>query len=565
VAWEVNNELLILVRTSATEDVDQMAEIFAASQTGTPWALLINKSGTKKKAPIFNSFAGGAVSVEIDDLPGFMNHEFENGRYYPIGGKSWKWYYGRSTDDGNEGDSRYGEYVDDPSKMKYVIVVEGDLSYIEDNSFSIYLTTGRSYDIKNYVTSIASLQTFITYGSYAEFRLDVDYTFRNQILEFKKDPLEDTLVNGSYLYHPKTPIIEHMLFELYGNMVNISDWLAYNYDNISGKAGINSLMNSLQNSSNREDYERALNIYYGLPIAPETCSVVGLYESYGYKILDITDDQITLDTQSEPILEDLSPFIQSGGRFITPGKREVIISGIVSRYPGVITIEDASELAVGDLLYIKLTNRYLIKSIYAETESTPAYIDIYSNNGYEPISHIIDLINSMSDGVKYPEIIIYGTSEFNVNYDGIYHITSAESMPSSVVRLSIYKKPLDGDPLYNDFIGATTETIDYGYVHIPWPTHKFLYLLLGGERYFKAYLDAPIDTIYEDGDKLTKYQTIARNVSVLNKVMFPNWYQFDNFRRYNGLNYESDILELTKSTIGAEFGNYFPSRYKEIA
>jgi len=40
--------------------------------------------------------------------------------------------------------------------------------------------------------------------------------------------------------------------------------------------------------------------------------------------------------------------------------------------------------------------------------------------------------------------------------------------------------------------------------------------------------------------------------------MFPNWVEFDHFRRYNGLNTESNHLELTNVMPGINFGEYFP-------
>ena len=163
-------------------------------------------------------------------------------------------------------------------------------------------------------------------------------------------------------------------------------------------------------------------------------------------------------------------------------------------------------------------------------------------------------------------MIIYGTEGLEHNYDGIYHITAASIVVGEspvTVRLTIYKSSETEDPKYNDYIGVTSvDNLDSGFVHIPWPTHKFLYLLMNGNKYHKAYLDAPIDTIFSEGDTLSKYQTIARNVTVANKTMFPNWYQFDHFRNFHGLNYQSDIVELVKTVPGSIFGNYFPRGYE---
>jgi len=571
VTWGTDT-LDILVKTNPA-DSDEIQSIIDATPTGeTPWATFTNKSGynlddgvEQKKSPLFTT------AVKVKELYNYKNLESANGRYYPISGKTWKWYEGYSSSNATEGTFGKGEWTDDTSKMKYMIEVDGDLSYINDNSFSIYLTTGRAYDVENYIISLPTLQTFIDPDKVPEFVVDNDYTFGNYIVEFNEnifDNLDIDINKDNFLYCPKVPIIEHMLFEVYGTLVNNSDWNNYNYDNFSGKAAINGLLKSIQNSSNREDYERALNIYYGMPIAPEDCKVIGLYESYGYKVIEIVNNLLTLELNEG---EDLHEFVQAGGKFFVEGKKDLFINVVNNRELGTITVDDASNIVLGDRLHIKLDNRFSIKKILKEghTISTDsAAVDIYTSNGNRAISHLIDVINATSNEEIYPEMIIYGTEDMEVNYNGIYHITNAavvEGGSGQVVRLYLYKAANNEDPLYNDYIGTSSpEDMNYGFVHIPWPTHKFLYLLLNGNEYFKAYLDAPIDTIFEEGDKLSKYQRIARNVSVVNKTMFPGWYQFDKFRKFHGLDYQSDLVELIKSTPGATFGDYFPNRYEQI-
>jgi hypothetical protein len=198
----------------------------------------------------------------------------------------------------------------------------------------------------------------------------------------------------------------------------------------------------------------------------------------------------------------------------------------------------------------------------AETESENATISIYAPVGAFSINHLITTINTLSEGLKYPEIIIYNTEGLERNYNGIYHIVEAVLIEQGLVNLKLYKKHYNEEPLYNDYIGYSllndNDTI-HGYVHIPWLTHKFLYILMDGNEYFKAYLDAPIDTILDEDDIVDKYQVLARNVSVFNQKMFPDWNQFDNFKKYNGIDFESDVLEVTRAMPGGEFGSYFPS------
>lgn len=552
-----------VVITVKTDTGNQLDSIINATATGTtPWCTFTKKASTlQTNVAIFDG-----TPIQVRDLSNYIKGSVKSDRYYNPTGLTWKWFGDYTVSDGSVGDTIYGEWKNDISTFKYFMEVEGDLSYIGDESFSIYITTGRSYDVDKYIESIPTLQTFINNEDSPEFILDVDYSFNNHIVEFFKNIFETSQIEfDQHLYNPKTPIIEHMLFETYGTMVNNSNWLNYNYDNTGGKAAINSLIYSLQNSSKREDYERALNVYYGMPVAPEDCEVAGLYESYGYEVLSITNDIVELSKASD---QDLHKFVQNGGRMGIEGKRDFIIKDIVSRSSGTLKFYDtSSEIAVGDKMNLKLKNKFIIKDIVAETSTVNGYVDIYSPEGYEAIQHIIDVINTTSNGNIWPEMIIYGTGELDNNYDGIYHIVEAANVSgkgTSVVRLKVYKPSDSGDTLYNDYIGTTNLDIKAGFVHIPWPTHKYLYLAINDSKYFKAYLDAPIDTIFDEEDNLSQYQTIARNVSALTKVMFPDWYQFDLFRKFHGLNYESDILELTKSIPGAKFGEYFPSGYDDI-
>jgi len=504
----------------------------------------------------FETYPVGSVSFE--SLENYIYSEESDGRHYNPTGKKWIWFEGYSSEDGTPGDSGKGEWVNSLSAFKYMIEVQGDLSYLFEKSFTIYLTTGRAYDVANYIKGLPILQNFINQNFGVPFYQDIDYRFYNNTVEFFNNIFElKRATPNEYLYCPKAELIEHMLFEMYGSMVNVSNWDDYNYTNIGGKAGINSLLKSLQNVSNLEDYERALNVYYGMPVAPERAEVQGLYESYGYKVLAINSSNVTVELPDD---EPLHPFIQEGGKFLIEGKKEKKIDVVIDRALGIILLDDVSDMTVGDLMYLKLNNRFIIKSFYAEDidAGIPGYIDVYIPEGSAPIQHVVNMLQLVTDGEQYPEILIYGTEELSHNYNGIYHITDAVQT-GGIVRLTVYERNDSDVTIYNDYIGVTTEDIGAGYAHFSWPTHKFLYLYLDTQKNFKAYLDAPIDTIYDVDDVLNKYQIIARNVSVVNKTLFPGWVQFDHFRRYNGINLESDILELTHVVPGAKFGEYFPS------
>jgi len=560
VVWFDEDGVVIVVNNA--DDIDDIIALINAPHVDK-WCSAINispKGKTKFPAIVPDTFPGSYPdgSILFKNLDNYITSQQSEGRYYNPIGKKWEWFEGYTAADGDVGDESKGEWIDSLSSFKYMIEVQGDLSYLDGEAFTIYLTTGLVYDIPTRVKGLTSLQNFINPSLGVPFYQDIDYRFYNNTVEFFENIFElQRAVPDEYLYCPKAELFEHMLFEMYGTMVNVPYWGDYNYTNIGGKAGVNALLKSLQSISNLEDYERALNVYYGMPVAPERSEVQGLYESYGYKVLAIDSSDVTLEL---PDGEELHPFVQENCKLLIEGKKEKKIEVVVDRTLGIVALDDVTDIEVGDLMHLRLNNRFVIKSFYAEDlgSDTPGYIEVYIPEGAIPIQHAIDVIQTVTDGEQYPEILIYGTEEFEYNHNGIYRITDAVQF-GGITQLTVYKRSDTDTNVYNDYIGVNTEDIGGGYAHFAWPTHKFLYLYLDTQKYFKAYLDAPIDTIYDSGDVLTKYQIIARNVSVVNKELFPGWNQFDHFRRYNGINLEADILELTNIIPGATFGEYFPS------
>lgn len=452
---------------------------------------------------------------------------------------------------------------------RYIIQLENaDLSYINNNAFTIYFTTGRAYDIDKYVLDIPELQNFIQSDNGTKLYKNINYTIYNHILEFNQDIFEIKFAKpDDEIYCRLVPIIEYNLFNIYGTLVDIPDWTKYNYNNISGKSAINALLMSIQDVNDRINYELAMNIYYGIPVIPEDCQIIGLYESYGYRIIEKNNNTVTIDTYND---SELSRFIFAQGHMLCEGKDELGISS-VDHLSRKITFYDASQLSVGDIVYIKLRNRMKIQTV------TSSYFIVECESD-EAIKHIKEMVQQMTPkGKIYPELIIYGAKGsvivdeeiIQYNFDGIYHITDVSMAVSnndvSAIKISIYKPDADlEDPLYNDFVNMpenlTSIDINGGYAHVPWPTHKFLYLYLKtSNNYFKMYLDSPIDTVYDTEDHLKKYDRVSRNVSVLNSSHFPGWNEFRSFKKQTGLDKDVNILELTNIIPYAEFGEYFPT------
>lgn len=507
VTWHTGGIEIIVASGDTVEDIIVLAN------TGTRWGDLYNKSA-HSDMPILNE--AGELYIDkaqkFSTFPLFVEYEEANGRFYPPGAKVWHYYEGLTD----------GYYTYE--KLKYMIKIDGSLQYLGDQPFNFYLTNAKLYQIDENVVNLPSISNYIDKSEDGITLVkDTDYLFYNNTLELLNDiEIDDTF------YCKITPIIDDYLYEMWGTLVGSPRFKDYNYNNVSGKAAIHGLMGFNQDLNSME---KALNVYYGLPIVPERCRVVGLYESFGYEITAINNREVTLK-----IDRSLHPFIDVQSEMMNEGIGNIVITEIVDRSLGIIELASVLGLSVGDVLYLKLENRNKILSY--DTES----ITIQTSTTLSHFTHLINMMNG------YPEVLVY-----NSEIDGIYHIT--EVVSSS--KLKIYKPTVD-ETLYNDYIASSNSDVNAGFLHLLWPTHKFLYLQLESGTMYKAYLDAPIDTIYDTGDELQKYDVIARNVSMRK---FSGWEEFNYFRRQSGVNNEADLIELISAMPGAEFGKYFPSEY----
>jgi hypothetical protein len=506
------------------------------------------------------------VKIKLEDMSHYNPREYANGRYIAPTGMYWKCY------DSDSGPNCAGEYAPKESSMKYYMQVNGDLTLFNDKSFTIYITTGRSFNIDSRVIEVPNLQTSID-GAPLYFN-NSDYSVYNHVLEFNKDIFKtDGIPSGSTLYSKTAPVINDSIFKLYGGLLGITDWDKFNYDNTTARSAISSLMNSLQKSSRLEEYGKALSVYYNLPNTPEESTVYGLYESYGYEV-SMVNYQLKVITLIKKDGVDLSKLISYGTEMLSDRGVTITVKDI-DRAAGNITLDTMPDIKIGDKVHVRLVNKMRLISAHTEVLEadgtvTPAYITVDIPNGPGPIQHVIDIYREKYSDEKFPEVVIYGTEDDG--YDNVYHITSAEyvSGAGSPVKLTVYNpkdsniiKPNHGRYIYNDFIRSNNYNITKGYAHFPWPTHKFLLLWLkASKRFHIAYIDAPLDTIYDIDDSLSKYDNICRNVSVLDSDSFPGWSQYGQFRFSNGIDSVSSIVEATSTIDGAEFGTYFPAELK---
>ena len=495
--------------------------------------------------------------ISLGDMNKYNPIIKSNGRHIPPVGYTWKCNeYSTTCDESIEGS---GEYYVDRNDNTYEIEVNGSLLYYDDEIVRFYITTGRAYNIDKRVISIPSIQYGIDNKSM--YYLNRDYTFFNNVIEFGYDIFEEDKIEfDATLYSNTSTVINEYLFSMYGSLVDINDWEAFNFNNSTAKAAINGLLTSLQSSSEVKSYNRALNIYYGIDVAPEDCRVKGLYESYGYKILnkDETANTIMIEKADGVRLSDL---FTPGGKIINESGDEVDIVN-VNRDSGILTLTYSNKMLIGSKIFVRLQNKMNIFS-YKKGETLsdgtviPDVIKVNAFAGAGQMKHVVDTYYKMFGDKKYPEIVVYGTDE----NDGIYNIVNVNDVQGNYgeVELTVYNKDINKDIPFNDYMEMSNDSVEKGYVHFEWPTHKFLLeWVKGSERYHVSYIDAPLDTIYDEDDNLAQYDIICRNISVLSNDDFPGWSRYGKFRVNNGIDEESELIEVTSAMSGIEYGTYFP-------
>jgi hypothetical protein len=448
----------------------------------------------------------------------FQKSSVSEGRY--IESESMVWVKYESTieyEDGVEGTGRYEPSV---TGFTYYIEVDGSLIDYEKTSFNFYLTSARSYKIASNILKIDTLTT--TVGGEDVYTDGLHYSLSNGIIEFT-----DEVEGLDRLYCNKAETINDSMFSLYGGNINMRDWNRYNYNNKTAKSAISGLMKSLQ----EDDYSKALNLYYGMPNAISDSTVVGLYEAYGYEVLEVDGSVVRFD-----ISGNISAMVSEDGIMMDQDGNEYSI-GTVSVNSRVELV--GSNLTVGDKLYVKLPNKLQLKEVgvgaktYFVTDSVP----------YSMLNYLVSKIGE-------PEFNVYNNNE----YSGVYHMVSSESGTNAGnTNINIYSDTTECK--YNDYVSGSATGIDSGHIHIQWPTIKFL-LLDNGNGFDTIYLDSGIDTLLDTGDKINKYDVITRNVSALRSSDFPAWNEYGSFKFNHGIDHVSSILEVTGSIKGAEYGEY---------
>lgn len=454
-----------------------------------------------------------------------------------------------------------------------------DMTFVGNDKFSIYLTTGRSFYVSDTVKTIPSLNSNVgiydpdeTVPTGFKFVDGDDYVFSTGSVEFVKDLFLQGVKEGSTLYCEIAETQDSMLYSMYGSMVNIRDRFSLShYTNEDTKAAIAGLNDALQHISDVTSYERALNINYGLPVSPGDGVVLGLYESFDYNVIAVDSLSVQLEIQED---RELHNFFQPGVLVLVNGTTELKITQVnIDRTLAIIGLGIDHGVVVGDKINIELPGAYKVYSMMRDvSEIGDAFIEVYAEEENERLHYMITTYNQLTG--EWPEVCVYGTSGLDVvrngkksTHDGIYHMTGVQKIllanSKSGLRISLYNVYSEDEPRYHDYVFATTNGLDRGFAHFNWPTHKYLLIDINGKNH-KAMIDAPVDTMLKKLDSVKQYQPLCSSVLVATYKKIPAWNELNEFRSNNGIDLENGVLELTATDPGSLWGRYFPSEYQPL-
>ena len=477
--------------------------------------------------------------------------------WIPAEGKRWVYYDGFDSSDPKTPNVT-GNYVDDRSRFRHLIRIEGDISDLNNLNPEFYITTGRKFQVDSYVIDLPVLTPNITTDA-KFYTKNKDYTFYNNFVEFYENPRE-IITEVEILYCPRTDVIEYFLFELYGKLCNL-DWEQYNYDNETGKIAVNVIMKTLQNLSTMYDFDQSSNVYGGLPMAPFDCRVIGTYCSYDYEVIAVDPGSLTI-TLSIPVGQKLHFFFIEGAYILVNDKFEVIIDS-VDYDNAVLELESVDNIAVGDTINVKLQNNFDLNRI---TSPAAPLVGVFEHAIIIPAPlGYVDMLKCYSDifesvTEERPEIVIW--NEEGVN--GIYHIMDTQiytdGSGDSFLAIEYYHAEEQGigyDARYNDI--AKDVEAETAKVHFEWATHKFVLLYDPVLKHtYRAYLDTPMDTILDSNDELKEGDVICRNINIFDKKNFPGFTEFNKFMGINSVNNHNKMLMV--SGMPVKHGTYFPGK-----
>ena len=441
-----------------------------------------------------------------------------------------------------------------PTANTYVIQAYANTSYIAATAkVTFSISSGCIYAVDPYIISLPYLKTNIMDDTAParKFVSGTDYVFSKGRVEFINDVVADGAVeNGQSLFCENVDVMEFNLFNTWGSLTGLRDWVGLGLDNISAKAANTVLMQGLQNPANVVAFEKAMSVLMGLQLSPQKGQVVGVFEEYDYVVTSISGDTVYFRiNDSNPLHE----FIQIGTKFIVDGTTAIVNVSALDRALWSVTIDDVSAISVGSALNVQLLQRLPLLAV-TKPNLNNSYFTVAYHTEFGDIQHIIDVM--MPDSA--PVFFIGGNS----GYDGLYHAYTT-AFDGINHNISIFDEWAAGDtPLYNDFVvdaESLSKTTISGYLHLPWPTCKYVLIRFQDQTLYKVFVDSKIDTVLDSGDAVEQFQPICRSLRVCDEREFPMWNEYDGFRMQNGIDLLLNALELVWTIPGAKTGINFPN------
>lgn len=471
---------------------------------------------------------------------------------------------------------------------------------IADSKFNFYITKARSFRVDSLLKKIDQLVSCINEPtSGLVLNIDADYEFEDSIIKFNTDIL------GSYgpdftLFIPNGEIILDDIYNNFGWLIGIKNWSTYKWSNEDGRGCFMAIMRGYYLAGNPEIMRSALCALHGISIANRDSTVVGLFESYEYNIINV---EVVGGLSYIYLAEDLNPLFSAGDGYIPRAciiNKDDLLVNVLSADNAQrrITVNSISGVSAGDKLCIELINSFRFNKIIVDVDrlkyalSIDGQLNINTSNNPAFLQYLMDYVdqagiytimpgeefNPLSRPHQYPRMVVDSS-----RFSGVFHLSAAPT--DTMITRFVTMAPAGGDfhedssnyP-YNDIIVPITDENSeikiQGRVRLYWPTHKFL--LLDGatqitpyeepgetnlvRRKQKIYIESTMDTPYVKGDTVKALSCVIENIDVLTSITFPNWTEFSGFRKSPNIDLQTGYVNACKYVGEYDFGSYIQEK-----
>jgi len=509
-----------------------------------------------------------------------------------------------------DGSIKYGKMRSisyDPSSTALVGGTSFEFTGIEyddiaDSKFNFYITRARSFRVDSLLKKVDQLVSCVNeIASGLVLNIGDDYEFEDSIIKFNTDIL------GSYgpdftLFIPNGEIILDDIYNNFGWLVGIKNWSTYRWNNEDGRGCFMAIMRGYYLAGNPEIMRSALCALHGISVANRDSTVVGLFESYEYNVVNV---EVVGGASYIYLAEELNPLFSAGNgyspRACIINKNDLLVNIISSNYAQKrIQVNTVSGISIGDKLCIELINSFRFNKIAVDTNrlkyalSIDGQLNFNTNDNPAFLQYLMDYVdqagiytimpgeesNPLSRPHQYPRMIVDSS-----RFSGVFHLSAAPT--DTMITRFVTMAPAGGDfredasnyP-YNDIIVPITDENSeikiQGKVRFYWPTHKFLlldgvtritpYAEPGGANLIrkkqKVYIESTMDTPYVNGDTVKALSCVVENIDVLTSITFPNWTEFSGFRKSPNIDLQTGYVNACKYAGEYDFGSYIQEKVK---